>query len=142
MSSWAAPPAWLDLFLVVGGGFETPALAEIDSAARSFRITANEEGDGVVLRSSALLDERLDGDFSTGFRSPLRFKTTLFLPDEHVELTKNRVFADNLLFWLVEAPRPREELASPQRGGILAQISEGTRRQTAPSEIFASGGDR
>ena len=126
LDRWTDPPTWLDLFLVVGGGFETPATAEINAETREFRITENEEGDGVVLRASALLDERQDGDLTTGFRSPLRFKTTLFLPDEHVELTKNRVFADNLLFWLVAAPRTREELNQPVHSGLLASVADGS----------------
>ena len=124
LDRWTDPPAWLDMFLVVGGGFETPAVAEIDEETRRLKITGEEEGDGVVLRASALLDERQDGDTSTGFRSPLRFKTTLFLPDEHVELTKNRVFADNLLFWLVAAPRRREQLDQPLHTRLLASVAE------------------
>ncbi|MEM7188812.1 MAG: hypothetical protein AAF439_04300 [Pseudomonadota bacterium] len=129
MDRWAPPPADLDLFLVVGGGFETPATANI-LPDRTIEIADVEEGDGVVLRSSALLDERLDGDFSNGLRSPLRFKTTLFLPDEHIELTKNPVFGDNLLFWLLEAPRPAEELARPDRGSLL--IDRPRAREAAP----------
>lgn len=143
LDRWAPPPAWLDLFLVVGGGFETPALANVDSETGTFLISGNEEGDGVVLRTSALLDERLDGDYTTGFRSPLRFKTTLFLPDEHVELTKNRVFADNLLFWLLEAPRPRDDLSQPRLSGVLAGVSEGaSSSESAEGRLFVSGNDR
>jgi hypothetical protein len=118
MDRWTPPPEWLDFFLVVGGGFETPAIAEIGKDG-ALEITGVEEGDGVVLRTSALLDERLDGDHSTGLRSPLRFKTTLFLPDEHIELTRNPVFGDNLLFWLLEAPRPDRTLRRPDRSGLF-----------------------
>ncbi|MEM1161770.1 MAG: hypothetical protein AAGJ28_12615, partial [Pseudomonadota bacterium] len=128
MDRWVPPPPGLDLFLVVGGGFETPATAEVGPDG-VFEITGVEEGDGVVLRASALLDERLDGDFSTGLRSPFRFKTTLFLPDEHIELTKNPVFGDNLLFWLLEAPRPRTELAKPDQARLLG----GSRRPARSS---------
>lgn len=146
MDNWAPPPAHLDLFLVVGGGFETPAVAEIDTEATSFRIIATEEGDGVVLRASALLDERMDGNLDTGFRSPLRFKTTLFLPDEHVELTRNRVFGDNLLFWLLEAPRGGNRLVQPQNAGLLANISDGRERTVAeptqPAGLPQQGADR
>jgi len=119
MDRWAPPPAHLEMFLVVGGGFETPATAEIGENGR-VEITGVEEGDGVVLRASVLLDERMDGNFTTGLRTPLRFKTTLFLPDEHVELTKNPVFGDNLLFWLLEAPRSDLPLAKPGRSDLLS----------------------
>ncbi|MEM9141183.1 MAG: hypothetical protein AAGB15_15250, partial [Pseudomonadota bacterium] len=125
MDRWSPAPDWLDMFLVVGGGFETPAGAQVDPVTGAFSITEVGEGDGVVLRASALLDERQDGDFTAGLRSPLRFKTTLFLPDEHVELTKNPVFGDNLLFWLVEAPRTTTRLAKPGQADIYARSGGG-----------------
>ncbi|MEM6621561.1 MAG: hypothetical protein AAF674_04980 [Pseudomonadota bacterium] len=146
MDRWAPPPQHLHLFLVVGGGFQTPSTAEVDPATGSFVITQDEEGDGVVLRASALLDERMDGDFSRGFRSPLRFNTTLFLPDEHVELTRNRVFGDNLLFWLLEAPRGGTQLARPSQGGLLANVSDGDRAApttgAAAPDLPMPGADR
>lgn len=115
-----AKPAHLEMFLVVGGGFSTPATAEIDPDTGAFQLTGEEEGDGVVLRTSVLLDERQGGAYDRGLDTPLRFDTTLFLPDEHVELTKNPVFGDNLLFWLLEQPRPERELATPETGSMLA----------------------
>ena len=110
------PPEGLDIFLVVGGGFETPATVAVDEATGAVVIAAREEGDGVVLRSSVLLDERVGAQFEPGLRSPLRFRATLLLPDEHVELTKSKVFGDNLLFWLLEEPRraPGAPLAQPR----------------------------
>ncbi len=143
LDRWTTPPAHLDLFLVVGGGFQTPAIAETNSTTKAFRITQAEEGDGVVLRASALLDERLDGNDQTGFRSPLRFKTTLFLPDEHVELTRNPVFGDNLLFWLLEAPRRGNQLARPDKGSLLASVADGESTPSAtPAPQTAGGIDR
>jgi len=38
-------------------------------------------------------------------RSPMDFRRTLFLPREHLEITRDAVFRDNLLFWLLEEPR-------------------------------------
>ena len=143
MDSWGPPPAGLDLFLVVGGGFETPATAEIDPESGVFQITGFEEGDGVVLRASALADGRQDGDLTTGFRSHLRFKTTLFLPDEHVELTRNRVFGDNLLFWLLEAPRGGTNLARPANTGLLGNVSSGRQAiSDAPVPLSPTSPDR
>ena len=129
LDRWAPPPDWLELFLVVGGGYATPAFATLDPATGGMEISGVEEGDGVVLRASALLDERLDGDTSTGLRSPLRFQSTLFLPDEHVGLTRNEVFADNMLFWLLEAPRPAEDLARPGQPELTARTRQA---QAAP----------
>jgi len=115
MDRWGTPPAHLETFLVVGGGFRTPAAAEVTPETGALAIAAEEEGDGVVLRASALLDERQGGEGAGRLRTPLRFDTTLFLPDEHVEITRNPVFGDNLLFWLLEQPRDAAMLAEPDR---------------------------
>lgn len=122
----APPPPNLDVFLVVGGGFETPAVASVDAATGAVEITSFEEGDGVVLRSSALFDERVGRAYTPGLVSPYRFRATLFLPDEHVRLTQSRVFGDNLLFWLLEEPRRAspDRLASPRLGGGRAPAAE------------------
>ncbi len=124
MDRWAPTPPGFEMFLVVGGGFATPAAAAVDPGTGEFRITDREEGDGVVLRASVLLDERQGTETSAGLITPLRFDQTLFLPDEHVELTKNPVFGDNLLFWLLEQPRPSEDLAEPSAGVLAASAAE------------------
>jgi len=117
---WVPPkPSGLEMFLVAGGGFATPAGAVVDPATGRFEITTTAEGDGVVLRESVLLDERQGDGAGSGLRTPLRFDTTLFLPDEHVELTKNPVFGDNLLFWLLQQPRREEDLAEPQAASLF-----------------------
>lgn len=110
MDRWTDPPDDLKLFLVVGGGFRTPAIASVDRMTGDVRLVRDDEGDGVVTRASALLDERVVGDNGSGVNSPLSYDTVLFLPDEHVELTRNPVFGDNLLFWLVAEPRRSERL--------------------------------
>lgn len=124
MDRVATPPEGLELFLVVGGGFETPAAATVEPGTGALTLSAVEEGDGVVLRSSVLLDERPGSTLRGGLRSPLRFGTTLFLPDEHVRLTQNPVFGDNLLFWLLERPRDVAELARPSAGPDLGGAIE------------------
>ncbi len=124
MDRWASPPPWLDLYLVVGGGFQTASDAEVDAEAKAFRLSGVEEGDGVVLRASALLDEYQGGAAPREDRYPLRFDSTLFLPDEHVELTKNPIFGDNLLFWLLRAPRRAETLARPAKSELLTAQSK------------------
>lgn len=119
MDRWAPEPPGLETFLVVGGGYRTPAGAVVDPLDGTLDLAGVEEGDGVVLRASVLLDERQGDPRPAALRTPLRFDTTLFLPDEHVELTRNPVFGDNLLFWLLEQPRDLEELARPRAAGVL-----------------------
>ncbi|MEO1689606.1 MAG: hypothetical protein AAFU61_17070, partial [Pseudomonadota bacterium] len=99
-------PPGTDLFLVVGTGLDTPATAVLDETG-AVAVRGVEEGDGVVLRASALSDERQGGRDPGGPRRPIRYRTTLLLPGEHVELTRNPVFTDNLLYWLRDQPRIR-----------------------------------
>ena len=57
-----------------------------------------------MIRSSALLDEREGGEWGPRVVTPIDFDTVLFLPQDHLGLTSNAVFRDNVLFWLLEAP--------------------------------------
>jgi len=106
-------PEGLNAYLVVGGGYETPAAGEFVPESGRLEVSRLEEGDGVVLRASSLLDERQDGNYTLGLRTPLTFKSVLLLPEEHVDITKSPVFGDNLLFWLLEGQRRGDELARP-----------------------------
>ncbi len=63
-------------------------------------------GDGVVLRSSALLDERPAGKPMGRLVSPIHWDQVFFVFAGHVELTRVPVFTDNLLFILLESPKP------------------------------------
>ncbi|MGB0411299.1 MAG: esterase/lipase family protein [Pikeienuella sp.] len=101
----AIPPDGLDAYLVVGGGVDTISDVVFDPVAAKVKETAWEEGDGVVLRASSLLDERQAGNYALGLRSPLSFRTVLLLPEEHLEITQSPVFGDNVLFWLLDGPR-------------------------------------
>ncbi|MEL6478527.1 MAG: hypothetical protein AAFR17_14455 [Pseudomonadota bacterium] len=144
MDRWAPKPDDLEMFLVVGGGFETAAEAQVDRDTGSFGLSSVEEGDGVVLRASVLLDERQGGDYVSGLQTPLRFDTTLFLPDEHVELTKNPVFGDNLLFWLLEQPRDKGDLARTRKPALAALGAPDAPAEAAADEpdLPPSGSER
>jgi len=58
-----------------------------------------------VLRSSALLDERVGSAWTPGLQTPIDFKQVLMLPAGHRAQTRNDVFRDNVLYWLMEEPR-------------------------------------
>jgi len=62
-------------------------------------------GDGTVLRASALMDERVGGEWQTRLVSPIAWQQVVFLTSSHIELTQDPAFIDNLLFTLMEAPR-------------------------------------
>lgn len=100
-------PPGSDLFLVVGTGLDTPATALVGAKSRQLKRNVEEEGDGRVLRASVLSDERQGGYGGTDLHRPIQYRTVLLLPGEHVTITHNPVFADNLLYWLLDAPRTR-----------------------------------
>jgi hypothetical protein len=62
-------------------------------------------GDGSVLRTSAVMDEREGREWQPYVVTPLALRATMFLPEEHLALTHSPVFRDNILYWLLEAPR-------------------------------------
>ena len=72
----------------------------------SLTTDATAPGDGLLLRSSALLDEYPD-DNTGRLRSPVSYSHVTFVFATHVSMTSDPAFVDNLLFWLLDAQRPR-----------------------------------
>lgn len=66
-------------------------------------------GDQSVLRESVLLDERAGSPWRPFVRTPLEATAWLALPDDHLGLTRSVAFRDNVLFWLLEEPRPAHQ---------------------------------
>jgi len=115
----AAAPERLELFLVAGDSEPTPRRVSV-SASGELRIVAWGPGDGTVLRASALLDERMALGFRPQVVTPIPWQSILFLPEDHLGVTRSLVFQDNVLFWLLEAPRPhgwRSPEPQPVGGG-------------------------
>jgi hypothetical protein len=134
------------MFLVVGGGFRTPARLRWDPDAHEMEVVGFEEGDFVVLRASALADERQNLDFrARGLVSPHQYDSILFLPREHVLLTLDPVFGDNLLFWLLEDERVVQRLDRGAGGGRLsraaAALGAGAEAAAALPAQVAGGAD-
>lgn len=99
----AAPPSGLQIDLIAGDAHPTPSRVRI--ARGDFEVVERGPGDGTVLRSSALMDERVGGVWQSRLVSPVSWQQVVFLPSSHIELTKDPAFIDNLLFTLLEAPR-------------------------------------
>ncbi len=60
------------------------------------------DGDGTVARYSSLADERFGGGYRPWLESPVPWSNVTFLADDHIGLTKNPHFTDNMLFLLLE----------------------------------------
>ncbi|MEN1728225.1 MAG: hypothetical protein AAGJ52_07265 [Pseudomonadota bacterium] len=101
----APTPHGLEIFAVIGDKILTPSAFSIDRETGRVRVSDAEFGDGTVLRSSVLNDQRTDQGWTPHLQSPIEFAGVLFLPESHGGLTRSAIFSDNLLYWLLEDPR-------------------------------------
>jgi hypothetical protein len=96
------PPAHLKLKLVAGDAIPTDAVAAVDESTGELEVVQQAPGDGTVLRTSALLDERVGGEWQPRVVTPIRWADVSFLFRDHLGMTKDPYFADNVLFFLLE----------------------------------------
>jgi len=93
--------------LYAGNALPTAARAVVDPATGRVAVTERGPGDGRVLRSSALMDERVGReDFSggpdAGAGSPIDWTKTIDLASEHMEITSDPAFVDTVFGHLTE----------------------------------------
>lgn len=101
----ADPPPGTSIHLFAGDAIGTPAVMIWDRGTGKLKYHHYTPGDGVVTRASALMDERLDGDWEPMLRSPVDYASTTFLFTDHLGLTRDPAFSDNVLYLLLEDPR-------------------------------------
>ncbi|MEM9372690.1 MAG: hypothetical protein AAGA55_03520 [Planctomycetota bacterium] len=99
-----SPPTGTGIYLFAGDADETESVLRVDERGR-IALESSEPGDGTVTRSSALMDERLGSEWSTGLESPIDFERVQFLNADHLGLTRSPAFTDNLLYYMLEDPR-------------------------------------
>lgn len=102
--STANPPENLKLYLLAGDAIPTGSAVTVDSSKEHYKITDYEPGDGTVTRSSALMDERAGGIWTPYLKSPVNWSNVMFLFTDHLGLTKDPAFSDNVLYLLLEQP--------------------------------------
>ena len=100
----ATPPDRLKLHLLAGDAIPTGSAVTIDSSESHFTVTDYAPGDGTVARYSALMDERTGGHWQPYLQSPIKWSNVLFLFSDHLGLTKDPGFSDNVLYILLEQP--------------------------------------
>lgn len=102
----AATPAGLEMHLVAGDAEPTPAAAELDAASGRLRIVRKAPGDGTVLRSSALRTGEPPGRDAAGDPPRIEWTGVTFVFSDHLGMTRDPHFADNVLHLLLERRRP------------------------------------
>lgn len=103
----ATPPFDTTLHLFAGDAERTPAVARFDGSG-DYEIVTYGPGDDTVLRSSALMDERAGfKEWTPGVVSPIAWSNVRFLFASHLAMTRDASFTDNILYQLLEAPKPR-----------------------------------
>lgn len=100
----ARPPKGLRLYLLAGDAIPTGSAVTINSSKEHFEVTDYQPGDGTVTRYSALMDERTGGNWTPQLKSPIKWSNVTFLFSDHLGLTKDPVFSDNVLYLLLEEP--------------------------------------
>ncbi len=101
----ATRPEGLDLMLIAGDAEPTLNRMAVNRRTGDLSALGKAPGDGTVLRSSALMDERVGGSWSPTLRSPIDWSRVTFLFETHVEMTASPAFTDNLLYYLLVHPR-------------------------------------
>lgn len=122
----ARPPERVRIYLFAGDAVATAAVVAAHSDGRLTTVKRG-PGDGVVLRSSCLMDERLGGKWTPHLVSPIHYHHVTFLSSNHLELTKNPEFADNVLFLLLEDVRRGHSPEQSEKG--MPKLYAGDRRE-------------
>jgi len=101
----ANPPEGLDIFLVAGDNERTLDIVGVDQETGKVTLRERAPGDGTVTRSSALMDERKGAAWRPTLDSPIDWAGVNFIPADHIGLTSDRSFTNNMLFLLLEDER-------------------------------------
>ena len=98
-------PEELSLHLIAGDAEQTPAKVSVNLSNGKLEILEYAPGDATVLRASALMDERQGREWTPRLVSPIDWSQVMFLFSDHLAMTKDPVFTDNILYSLLEMPR-------------------------------------
>jgi len=100
----AEPPDSLRFYLLAGDAIPTGSGVTINSTKEHFEVSDYKPGDGTVARYSALMDERVGGYWVPQLNSPIKWSNVTFLFSDHLGLTMDPAFSDNVLYLLLEQP--------------------------------------
>ncbi|MBX2850377.1 MAG: hypothetical protein KTR15_01375 [Phycisphaeraceae bacterium] len=97
-------PEHLRMVLYAGDVDATADVISV-SAEGKLKIKSTAPGDGTVTRASTLMDERVGNAYQPRVQSPIRWDHVQFIPADHIGLTSDPSFSNNVLYELLERPR-------------------------------------
>ncbi len=100
----AVTPPGLSINLIAGDAVDTTDVIKVNTETGELENYKTGPGDGKVLRSSALMDERVGSNYKGRLKTPIQWANVLFLFSDHLGLTTDPVFTDNILYMLLEQP--------------------------------------
>ena len=100
----AVTPPGLSINLIAGDAVDTTDVIRVNTETGELENYKTGPGDGKVLRSSALMDERVGSNDKGRLKTPIQWANVLFLFSDHLGLTTDPVFTDNILYMLLEQP--------------------------------------
>ena len=120
MSVPAVPPNDVKLYLVLGNAVKTTRIATVNEKTGELKVdpvTGYGPGDGKVLESSAMYDEREGAKIWVPFfYGPIAWNNIIQLRAAHMGITTDPTFKDNILFLLCCVPTSRyDELIKEYR---------------------------
>ena len=101
----ASPPPHTSLHLFSGDAVATASRMRAEDDG-SLTLIETQPGDSRVLRTSAVMDERVgDEHWQPGVQTPIAWDDVNFVFSDHLAMTRDPSFSDNLLWRLLESPR-------------------------------------
>lgn len=97
-------PGHLRMILYAGDVDETPDVISVNAKGK-LKIKSHAPGDGTVTRASTLMDERIGTGYQPRVQSPIRWNSVQFIPADHIGLTSDPSFSNNVLYELLERPK-------------------------------------
>ena len=99
------PPNSVKFYLFAGDSVPTPATYEFNTKTGLVDNVIMSQGDGMVTRASAVMDERVGNEEWTPYvQTPIKWTNVMFLFSDHLGITMDPTFSDNVLFILLENP--------------------------------------
>lgn len=103
MNASGKPPAGVEIHCFAGDAISTGSRVQVNAHGEPVIIDWI-PGDGSVTRKSVLMDRRLPTQAGQRLNSPIRWTDSHFVFSNHIEMTSDPAFVDNVLHLLLERP--------------------------------------